>query len=95
MPEQGWMSHAVDVREDFTGQVYFATPRGIRVCLPNGRVEMILNAPKPGGAIDNLAFATGNPAWLYVVEDGRLYRRPMKVKPALVWAPNKPPRPTL
>ncbi len=95
MPEQGWMSHSVDVREDSTGQVYFATPTGIQVCLPNGRVEMILNAPKPAGAIESLTFAAGNPASLYVVEDGKIYRRPVKVTPALVWAPNKPPRPTL
>jgi gluconolactonase len=95
MPEEGWMSHVVDVREDSTGQVYFATPIGIQVCMPNGRVEEILNPPKPGGAIDDLAFAAGNPAWLYVVEDGKIYRRPVKMTPALVWAPNKPPKPTL
>lgn len=95
MPEEGWMSHVVDVREDSTGQVYFATPLGIQVCMPNGRVEEILNAPKAEGGISSLAFAPGNPAWLYVVEDGKIYRRPVKVTPALVWAPTKPPRPTL
>ena len=97
MPEQGWMSHAVGVREDSEGQVYFATPLGIQVCMPNGRVEEILNAPEPEalGTISSLAFAVGNPAWLYVVEGGKLYRRPVKVMPAVVWAPNKPPKPTL
>jgi gluconolactonase len=95
MPEDGWMSDVRSVREDSTGQVYFATPQGIQVCMPNGRVEEILNAPKPGGAIASLTFAAGNPAWLYVVEEGKIYRRPVKVTPALVWAPNKPPRPTL
>ncbi|HEX8712594.1 MAG TPA: alpha/beta hydrolase-fold protein [Terracidiphilus sp.] len=95
MPEEDWSSHVVDVREDSTGQVYFATPLGIQVCMPNGRVEEILNAPKPGGAIRALTFAAGNPAWLYVVEHGRIYRRQVKVTPALVWAPNKPPKPTL
>lgn len=95
MPEDGWYSGVSSVREDSIGQVYFATPQGIQVCLPNGRVEMILNAPQPSGAITGLAFAAGNPAWLYVVEDGRIYRRPVKVMPAVVWAPNKPPKPTL
>ncbi|MDE3149163.1 MAG: SMP-30/gluconolactonase/LRE family protein [Acidobacteriota bacterium] len=97
MPEQGWMSHAVGVREDSEGQIYFATPLGIQVCMPNGRVEEILNAPEPEalGTISGLAFAVGNPAWLYVVEGGKLYRRPVKVMPAVVWAPNKPPKPTL
>jgi len=57
MPEQGWMSHAVGVREDSEGQVYFATPLGIQVCMPNGRVEEILNAPEPEalGTISSLA----------------------------------------
>jgi sugar lactone lactonase YvrE len=95
MPEDGWMSQAVDTREDSTGQVYFATPLGIQVCMPNGRVEEILNAPKPGGAVSSIEFAAGNPAWLYAVEDGKIYRRPVKVTPALIWSPNKPPRPTL
>jgi hypothetical protein len=85
------------VREDSGGQVYFATPVGIQVCLPNGRVAEILNAPEPEavGTISSLAFAPGNPALLYVVENGKLYRRPVKVTPAVVWAPNKPPKPTL
>ncbi len=97
MPEQGWMSHAVSVREDSGGQVYFATPVGIQVCLPNGRVAEILNAPEPEafGTISSIAFAAGSPASLYVVENGELYRRPVKVTPAVVWAPNKPPKPTL
>ena len=97
MPEQGWMSHAVGVREDSEGQIYFATPLGIQVCMPNGRVEEILNAPEPEalGTISSLALAVGDPAWLYVVEGGKLYRRPVKVMPAVVWAPNKPPKPTL
>jgi len=43
----------------------------------------------------SLALAVGDPAWLYVVEGGKLYRRPVKVMPAVVWAPNKPPKPTL
>ncbi|MGH9590125.1 MAG: alpha/beta hydrolase-fold protein [Terracidiphilus sp.] len=95
LPEDGWLSRAESVREDSTGQVYFATPLGIQVSMPNGRVEEILNAPKPVGAISSLAFAPGKLAWLYVVQEGKLYRRPVKVTPALIWSPSKPPRPTL
>jgi gluconolactonase len=95
MPEEDWMSRAGGVREDSTGQIYFATPEGIQVCMPNGRVEEILNAPEPGGAVSSVEFAAGSPAWIYAVEEGRIYRRPVKVTPAVVWAPNKPPRPTL
>jgi gluconolactonase len=94
MPEEGWMSHAVGVREDTSGQIYFATPLGIQVCMPNGRVEEILNAPQPG-ALSSLSFATGNPEWLYVVEFDRIYRRPVKVTGAHAWTVLKPPKPTL
>jgi gluconolactonase len=94
MPEDGWLSHAGGVREDSDGDVYFATPIGIQDCMPNGRVQEILNSPHPG-AVTALSFAVGNPSWLYAVEDGKLYRRPVKVTPAEVWAPNKPPKPTL
>ncbi|HUB00232.1 MAG TPA: alpha/beta hydrolase-fold protein [Terracidiphilus sp.] len=97
MPEEGpenWLSRADDLREDSTGQVYFATPLGIQVSMPNGRVEEILNSPHPG-PIAALTFAAGNPSFLYVVEDGKIYRRPVKVTPAEIWAPNKPSKPTL
>lgn len=98
MPEEGpmnWLSRAVDVREDSDGRVYFATPLGIQVCVPNGRVAEILNPPDPRYPLSSLAFAPGNPSWLYVVEYGKVYRRPVKVTPAEAWAPNKPPKPTL
>ena len=94
MPEEGWMSRALGVREDSDGRLYFATPLGIQICQPNGRMVEILNAPQPG-AVSSLALAVGNPSWLYVVEEDKLYRRPVKVTPAEVWAPNKPPKPTL
>ena len=94
MPELGWMSHSEGVQLDAGGASYFATPQGIQVCEASGRVIEILNAPEPG-AVTSLAFAGSNPAWIYAVEGSRLYRRPVKVTYAPVWAPVKPPKPLL
>lgn len=95
MPEQGWMSHAESVQMDANGASYFATPQGIQVCEASGRVIEILNAPEPAGAVVSLSFAGSSPTWLYAAENGKLYRRPVKVTYAPVWAPVKPPKPLL
>jgi gluconolactonase len=103
VPEEGqtsgsWMSHVEAVATDAGGAAYFATPRGIQVCEPSGRVIEILNAPVPSpeaGTLTGIAFAGANPTWLYVVQGNKLYRRPVKVAYAPVWAPVKPPKPLL
>jgi sugar lactone lactonase YvrE/predicted esterase len=94
MPEHGWMSGVAGAMEDSNGQVYFATPLGIQVCEANGRVSQILNPPEPGG-ITNLTFAGSDMNWLYITEDGKLFRRPVKVTGAKTWEPSKPPTPPL
>jgi hypothetical protein len=94
MPETGWMSQVTGVATDAGAAAYFATPLGIQVCEPSGRVIEILNSPEPG-AVSRITFAGANPAWLYAVEAGKLYRRPVKITPAYVWAPAKPPKPLL
>jgi sugar lactone lactonase YvrE len=94
MPETGWMSGVARVAEDSHGQVYFATPLGIQICEANGRVSQILNPPQPG-AISSLTFAGRDPDWLYIAEDGKLFRRPVKVTGAKNWEPLKPPTPPL
>jgi gluconolactonase len=94
MPEAGWMSGVRGLTEDSTGQVYFATPLGIQVCEANGRLAEILNPPEHG-AISDVVFAGKNLDWLYVAEDGKLFRRPVKVTGTAVGAPAKPPQPPL
>jgi gluconolactonase len=94
MPEKGWMSGVAGVMEDSNGQVYFATPLGIQVCEANGRVSQILNAPEPE-AISSLTFAGADMNWLYITEDGKLFRRPVKVSGTKTWEPSKPPAPPL
>ena len=87
------------VAEDTNGNVYFATPLGIQVAMQNGRIMQILNPPDPStpdAPIAALAFATsGDTNWLYVVKNGKLYRRPVKVTGANAWTVVKPPKPTL
>jgi sugar lactone lactonase YvrE len=98
MPENTWESNAKGVAMDAGGAAYFATPGRIQICEASGRVIEILNAPEPGPGADELtgiAFAGAGPTWIYAVEAGKLYRRPVKVAYAPVWAPVKPPKPLL
>ena len=36
-----------------------------------------------------------NANWIYVLQDGKLFRRPVKVTGANAWTVVKPPKPTL
>ncbi len=91
---QGTTGGAVD---DTDGVVYFATALGIQVAMQNGRIVEILNPPTPGGGpLTAITFAgTGDQNWLYVAQDGKLFRRPVKVTGANAWTIVKPPKPTL
>jgi len=83
--------------EDTDGQVYFATPLGIQVAMQNGRISQILNPPIAGGGpLTAITFAGNeNASWIYVVQDGKLFRRHVKVRGANAWTVVKPPKPTL
>jgi sugar lactone lactonase YvrE/predicted esterase len=94
MPEETWRSNISSVAEDSIGQTYFATPAGIQICEANGRVATILNPPEIG-AITALTFAGTDATWLYVAENGKLFRRPVKVHGTSVAHPGKPPKPVL
>jgi hypothetical protein len=85
------------VAEDTNGNVYFATPIGIQVAMQNGRIAEILNPPMPGGGpLAAMTFAgSGDQNWLYVVQGGKLFRRPVKVTGANAWTVVKPPKPML
>jgi enterochelin esterase-like enzyme len=94
MPETGWLSNVKAVAEDSTGQVYFATPLGIQMCEANGRVAAILNPPEHG-AVTNVFFGGKDLNYLYVAENGKLFRRPVKVTGTSAASPVKPPKPPL
>jgi sugar lactone lactonase YvrE/predicted alpha/beta superfamily hydrolase len=91
-----WQSGTRGAVEDENGRVYFATPLGVQISMQNGRVAEILNPPVPGAPITAITFAgAGDASWLYVAENGKLYRRPVKVTGANAWTVVKPPKPTL
>jgi gluconolactonase len=92
-----WQSNTRGAIEDTTGMVYFATPLGIQVSMQNGRMAEILNPPVPGGGpLTAITFAgIGDQSWLYAAQDGKLFRRPVKVTGANAWKIVKPPKPTL
>ena len=80
---------------DSLGQVYFATALGVQVCEANGRVAMILNSPVPDKVVEAVAFGGPERDWLYVIADGKLFRRRMKVHGVSPDKPEKPPQPPL
>ena len=80
---------------DSLGQVYFATALGVQVCEANGRVAMILNSPVPDKPVEAVAFGGPDRDWLYVIADGKLFRRKMKVHGVSPDKPEKPPQPPL
>ena len=80
---------------DSLGQVYFATALGVQVCEANGRVAMILNSPVTDKRVTSVAFGGPDRDWLYVIADGKLFRRKMKVHGISPDKPEKPPQPPL
>ncbi|MGO9324816.1 MAG: SMP-30/gluconolactonase/LRE family protein [Terracidiphilus sp.] len=94
-----WASEVRGAVVDVNGEVFFATPLGIQVSMQNGRIMQILNPPDPstpGAPLTAMTFAGANGNnWLYVAENGKLYRRPVKVTGANAWTVVKPPKPTL
>ncbi|MBY0507949.1 MAG: SMP-30/gluconolactonase/LRE family protein [Bryobacteraceae bacterium] len=94
MPESGWMSGVSSVTEDTLGQVYFASPLGVQICEANGRVAMILNPPTYG-PVTGVTFAGPKLNWLYVTQEGKLFRRPTKVRGAAAWDVQALPKPPL
>jgi sugar lactone lactonase YvrE len=92
-----WQSGTRSAIEDTDGEVYFATPLGIQVAMQNGRIKEILNPPIPGGGpLTAITFdQIGDRNWLYAAQDGKLFRRPVKVTGANAWTVVKPPKPTL
>ena len=86
---------ATGVAFDSLDQVYFATDLGVQVCEANGRTAMILNSPVEDKPVTAVAFGGPERDWLYVMSDGKLFRRKMKVHGISADKPEKPPQPPL
>ncbi len=85
------------VAEDSDGRAYLATALGIQVAMQNGRIVEILNPPiATSESLTAITFAgSADQNWIYVAQDGKLFRRPVKVTGANAWTVVKPPKPTL
>jgi enterochelin esterase-like enzyme/sugar lactone lactonase YvrE len=92
---QSMLDTAPQMAVDNSGDMYRGTVMGIEMESASGRMDMILNPPKYGSVPSHVAFGGADRDWLYVSEDGKLYRRQTKRKGAAAWDPVKPPQPSL
>ncbi len=77
-------SQVFDMAMDNEGNLYAATNAGIQVCDQNGRVRAILQFPN--GLITGLCFGGTDFNTLFVICDGHIYKRKLKVKGVPSWA---------
>ena len=72
------------VAVDQLGNLYVATALGVQVCDQNGRVRAILRAGE--GAITSVCFGGTGFNTLFIVSDGQLFRRSLRVHGVPAWA---------
>ncbi len=70
---------------DTSGNLWVASETGVQVCDQNGRVRAILTLP--AGRISSVAFGGKDHDLLYVISDGRIFRRRMNVRGTEPWMP--------
>jgi gluconolactonase len=93
-PDTADDSGADGMRCDRDGRLYVATRIGIQVCDQAGRVECIL--PTPNGQVANLTFGGENFDTIFAACGDRIFKRKVKVRGALPFAPpTKPTAPRL
>ena len=94
VPDTADDSGADGMRCDREGRLYVATRMGVQVCDQAGRVECIL--PTPNGRVANLTFGGENFDTLFCTCGDKVFKRHLKVKGALPFAPPiKPAAPHL
>jgi gluconolactonase len=79
---------------DTDGYMYAATELGIQVCDQAGRVTSILNAPS-SARVTSVGFGGPGLQTLFVTAGDKVYKRQLRRKGVLPWAPVKPPQPRL
>ncbi len=92
--DESSVSNADGMTVDTDGYLYVATQAGLQICDQAGRVVAILNKPHEG-RLTNVVFAGPDMQTLYVTAGDRVYRRHIRRKGVLPWAPVMPPRPRL
>jgi len=76
------------------GFLFVTTNLGLQICDQAGRVNAILPSPQPG-PLTNVIFAGPEMQTLYVTSADKVFKRKVRWKGILPWAPSKPPRPRL
>lgn len=79
---------------DTDGHLYVTTKIGLQICDQPGRVVAILNKPHYG-SLSNVVFGGPDLSTLYVTAGDRVFKREIKRKGVVSWAPVKPPMPRL
>lgn len=79
---------------DTEGHLYVATRIGIQVCDQAGRVVGIINKPQIS-PLSNVVFGGPELQTLYVTAGDKVFRRQVRRKGVVPWAPVKPPTPRL
>nr|WP_306439956.1 alpha/beta hydrolase-fold protein [Brevibacterium sp. 91QC2O2] len=67
---------------------YFATPAGVQVCEPIGRVAIFLAGPVVHHGVDAVAFGGADRRDLFIVQDGTVYSRRLTTQGASVDDPS-------
>lgn len=93
-PEENSASGADGMTIDTEGHLYVASRIGLQICDQAGRVVAILNKPH-AGSLSNVVFGGPDLSTLYVTAGDRVYKREIKRKGVVSWAPVKPPMPRL
>jgi gluconolactonase len=79
---------------DTEGHLYVTSDLGVQVCDQPGRVVAIINKPQVGW-LANVAFGGPEFDWLFATAGDKVFKRRLRRKGALAWAPVKPPVPRL
>ncbi|MEX2263400.1 MAG: SMP-30/gluconolactonase/LRE family protein [Bryobacteraceae bacterium] len=79
---------------DTEGHLYVATRIGLQVCDQAGRVVAIIGKPQEG-SLSNVVFGGPDLQTLYVTARDKVFRRQIRRKGVVHWAPAKPPVPRL
>lgn len=93
-PDESSASGADGMAVDTEGYLYVTSRIGLQVCDQPGRVTAIINKPQ-SGPLSNVVFAGPDLQTLYVTAGDKVFRRHVRRKGTLPWAPLKPPQPPL
>jgi gluconolactonase len=88
------MSYADGLTVDTDGYLYVATQLGVQICDQAGRVVAIVNKPQ-NAPLTNVLLAGPELKTLYVTSGDKVYKREIRRKGVLPWAPVTPPKPRL